>query len=80
MKKILQHMVASRPENKEMRKEIKKLREKLDKIAFTESSQVAAALGGIVDPEHDFPNLPLASVEEVNLLEKDITKEPCNNV
>lgn len=64
-----------RNENKLMRSEIKKLREKVEmKLQVDENPQVASVISGIVT--ENFPNLPLKTIDDLNTLESEVTKDP----
>lgn len=59
-----------------MKAEIKRLQLVKDlKINDIEHPDAAAAINGIMELGHVFPNLPLKNVEQVKLLEDDITKD-----
>lgn len=74
LQKILKYLVEIKAENKCMRNEIRKLREKIEqKLQVDENPQVAAVIGAIVNEE--FKNLPVKNISDLQHLESEVTRD-----
>ena len=75
LERVLKLLADQKEEFKQLKKEFKKLREKVElKLNASENPEVTWVLNGIADSD-SFPNLPMQNINELYDMEKEITKD-----